>query len=193
MGTSTTRLPNPTAINNFASQPRTKSLHTLDIIATDSSSTHNRFISFNLFSLYKLQSHTRYRHQQTMRSSLIAVAASVATASAAIQGFNYGAAKTDGSFLFEADYKEKFSAAKNLPGASGFSSARLYTMIVSTRQHGHNPPEEGFRLAECHLSHPICLCFLSPAPFHTTSASCSTSSSFVTTLRSDADNFIARW
>lgn len=64
-----------------------------------------------------------------MRSSLFAVAASLATASAAVQGFNYGATKTDGSFMFEADYKEKFSAAKSLPGASGFSSARLYTMI----------------------------------------------------------------
>jgi glucan endo-1,3-beta-D-glucosidase len=67
-----------------------------------------------------------------MRSSLfIAAAATLSTASASIQGFNYGSAKTDGSFMFEADFKSKFNTAKNLVGASGFSSARLYTMIVS--------------------------------------------------------------
>jgi len=65
-----------------------------------------------------------------MRSSIVlAFTASLSTASAAIQGFNYGSTKTDGSFMFEADFKSKFSAAKNLAGASGFSSARLYTMI----------------------------------------------------------------
>jgi len=65
-----------------------------------------------------------------MRSStLLAAAASLSTASAAIQGFNYGSTKTDGSFMYEQDFQDKFSTAKNLVGTSGFASARLYTMI----------------------------------------------------------------
>jgi len=68
-----------------------------------------------------------------MRSSLIAVAASLSAASAVYQGFNYGATKSDGSFMFQADYEAKFKNAQQLVGTSGFSSARLYTMIVSNQ------------------------------------------------------------
>lgn len=65
-----------------------------------------------------------------MRSSIVfAVTASLSTASAAVQGFNYGATKSDGSFMFYQDYKDKFNTAQGLVGASGFNSARLYTMI----------------------------------------------------------------
>lgn len=64
-----------------------------------------------------------------MRSSLIALVASVTTVSAVFQGFNYGATKSDGSFMYKADYEAKFNNAKNLVGTSGFTSARLYTMI----------------------------------------------------------------
>ena len=67
-----------------------------------------------------------------MRSSLIAVAASLSAVSAVYQGFNYGATKSDGSFMFQADYEAKFKNAQQLVGTSGFSSARLYTMIVSS-------------------------------------------------------------
>jgi glucan endo-1,3-beta-D-glucosidase len=68
-----------------------------------------------------------------MRSAsavLLALAASLSTTSAALQGFNYGATKSDGSYNFQSDYQALFSTAKNLVGTSGFTSARLYTMIV---------------------------------------------------------------
>lgn len=60
-------------------------------------------------------------------STLIALAA---PASAVYQGFNYGATKSDGSFMYEADFEALFKNAKNLVGTSGFTSARLYTSIV---------------------------------------------------------------
>lgn len=64
-------------------------------------------------------------------SSLFALAASLASVSAVFQGFNYGATKSDGSFMFQADYEAKFKNAKELVGTNGgFTSARLYTMIV---------------------------------------------------------------
>ncbi|KAE8444757.1 hypothetical protein EG329_014217 [Mollisiaceae sp. DMI_Dod_QoI] len=66
-----------------------------------------------------------------MRSSgLLAFAASLATSSAVYQGFNYGATKSDGYAAREqSDFESLFSTAKNLVGTSGFTSARLYTMI----------------------------------------------------------------
>jgi glucan endo-1,3-beta-D-glucosidase len=67
-----------------------------------------------------------------MRTSIVlAAAASLSTASAAIQGFNYGSTKSDSTFMYYADFKDKFTTAQGLVGASGFNSARLYTMIVS--------------------------------------------------------------
>lgn len=64
-------------------------------------------------------------------SPLVAVAASVASASAASQGFNYGSTKSDGTFLYQADYESLFTAAQGLAGTNGgFTSARLYTTIV---------------------------------------------------------------
>ncbi|TVY23385.1 putative glucan endo-1,3-beta-glucosidase [Lachnellula hyalina] len=63
-------------------------------------------------------------------SGLLAVAASVASASAASQGFNYGSTKSDGTFLYQADYESLFTAAQGLTGTNGgFTSARLYTTI----------------------------------------------------------------
>jgi glucan endo-1,3-beta-D-glucosidase len=59
----------------------------------------------------------------------IALALSIAAVEAAHQGFNYGATKVDGSYNYEADFKTEFQTAKNLVGTSGFTSARLYTMI----------------------------------------------------------------
>lgn len=66
-----------------------------------------------------------------MRSSnLFALAASLSTSTAVYQGFNYGATKSDGvTFRYQADFQSLFSTAKNLVGTSGFTSARLYTMI----------------------------------------------------------------
>lgn len=60
---------------------------------------------------------------------LLALALSVATADAVSKGFNYGATKADGSSKYQADFKKDFAAAKVLVGNSGFTSARLYTMI----------------------------------------------------------------
>lgn len=47
----------------------------------------------------------------------------------AYQGFNYGSAFTDGSAITQRDYENRFSTAQQLVGASGFTSARLFTMI----------------------------------------------------------------
>ena len=56
-----------------------------------------------------------------------AIAASIA--SAAYQGFNYGSIFTDGSGMVQSDYRSAFATAQNLVGTSGFTSARLFTMI----------------------------------------------------------------
>jgi glucan endo-1,3-beta-D-glucosidase len=58
-----------------------------------------------------------------LTSTLFALAASLSTASAVVyKGFNYGSA---------ADFENDFNTAKNLVGTSGFTSARLYTMIAA--------------------------------------------------------------
>ena len=62
-------------------------------------------------------------------SHLLVLAASIASASAVYQGFNYGSTFTDGSALVESDFQSRFTTAQNLVGTSGFTSARLYTMI----------------------------------------------------------------
>ena len=45
------------------------------------------------------------------------------------KGFNYGSTFDDGSIKAESDYQGEFTSAQNLVGNSGFTSARLYTMI----------------------------------------------------------------
>jgi len=62
-----------------------------------------------------------------MRSASILALAGAAAAQ--YKGFNYGATNNDGSVRQQADFANLFNAAKNLDGASGFTSARLYTMI----------------------------------------------------------------
>lgn len=67
-----------------------------------------------------------------MRSSgLLAIMASISAAAAVNQGFNYGSTNTDGSAKDQTTYTSEFTTAQNLVGTSGFTSARLYTMIVS--------------------------------------------------------------
>ena len=62
-------------------------------------------------------------------STFLALATSISASSAAsLQGFNYGSTKSDGSFQMQSDFEALFSTAKQV--SSGFSSARLYTMIV---------------------------------------------------------------
>ena len=57
-----------------------------------------------------------------LTSTLFALAASLSTASAVVyKGFNYGSG---------ADFQNDFTTAQNLVGTSGFTSARLYTMIA---------------------------------------------------------------
>ncbi|GIJ86562.1 hypothetical protein Asppvi_005451 [Aspergillus pseudoviridinutans] len=62
-------------------------------------------------------------------TQLVALALALATSEAAHQGFNYGSTKSDGSAKSQSDFQSEFSTAKNLVGTSGFTSARLYTMI----------------------------------------------------------------
>ncbi|KAF4540796.1 Glycoside hydrolase subgroup catalytic core [Lasiodiplodia theobromae] len=62
-------------------------------------------------------------------SSLLGLAAGLTTAAAQIKGFNYGNTLTTGAPKSLADFTNEFNLAKNLVGASGFTSARLYTMI----------------------------------------------------------------
>lgn len=62
-------------------------------------------------------------------SSLLGLAAGITTAAAQYKGFNYGNTLTTGAPKSLADFTNEFNLAKNLVGASGFTSARLYTMI----------------------------------------------------------------
>ncbi|KAA8569766.1 hypothetical protein EYC84_001348 [Monilinia fructicola] len=64
-----------------------------------------------------------------LSKTLFALVASLSTASAVHQGFNYGATNADGSYRSQADFQDAFEAAKSLVGTSGFTSARLYTML----------------------------------------------------------------
>jgi len=61
--------------------------------------------------------------------SLLALAATISAAQAGIKGFNYGSTNTDGSPVTQDRFVELFNNAKNLQGTSGFTSARLYTMV----------------------------------------------------------------
>jgi len=63
-------------------------------------------------------------------STFLSIAASLSSASATVyKGFNYGNKFTDGTAKVQSDYEKEFNVAKNLVGTSGFTSARLYTMI----------------------------------------------------------------
>ena len=65
---------------------------------------------------------------------LLALAAMASSAEAAYRGFNYGSTFTDGAAKVQANFEAEFRAAANLDGADGaFTSARLFTMIVSRR------------------------------------------------------------
>lgn len=68
----------------------------------------------------------------TVSKNIIALSAALSTANAAFQGFNYGAAFTNGAVKLQSDFEQEFEDAHNLKGTNGaFDSARLYTMIVS--------------------------------------------------------------
>ncbi|KAI0846391.1 glycoside hydrolase family 17 protein [Daldinia vernicosa] len=58
-----------------------------------------------------------------------AVAAATTAANTGIKGFNYGAFFLNQAAKQQADFEYEFNRAKNLPGTSGWTSARLYSMI----------------------------------------------------------------
>ncbi|XDG06280.1 hypothetical protein ABKA04_005895 [Annulohypoxylon sp. FPYF3050] len=69
-------------------------------------------------------------------SSVIGLAATASTAAAAvsaansgIKGFNYGAFFLNQAAKQQADFEYEFNRAKSLSGTSGWTSARLYTMV----------------------------------------------------------------
>ncbi|KAI1344726.1 glycoside hydrolase family 17 protein [Xylariaceae sp. FL0016] len=67
-------------------------------------------------------------------SSIIGLTATASSAAAAaansgIKGFNYGAFFLNQQAKVQTDFAYEFNRAQNLPGTSGWSSARLYTMI----------------------------------------------------------------
>jgi len=63
-------------------------------------------------------------------SSFVASALALATGSLAIEkGFNYGATNADSSCRKYEDFHKMFTRSRNLVGAPGFTSARLYTSI----------------------------------------------------------------
>ncbi|ESZ94070.1 hypothetical protein SBOR_5546 [Sclerotinia borealis F-4128] len=64
-----------------------------------------------------------------LSKTLFAIMASLSTASAVHQGFNYGATNADGSYRSQSDFQDAFEVANALVGTSGFTSARLYTML----------------------------------------------------------------
>ena len=64
--------------------------------------------------------------------AFVASLSALSTALAAQQGFNYASTFASGGAKQESDFKTDFTNAKNLAGTNGgFTSARLYTMIVS--------------------------------------------------------------
>lgn len=62
-------------------------------------------------------------------TSVAAAASLLTTADAAVKGFNYGSTFNNNQAKVVTDFEYEFNAAKNLPGTSGWTSARLYTMI----------------------------------------------------------------
>ncbi|KAI1470729.1 glycoside hydrolase family 17 protein [Daldinia caldariorum] len=59
----------------------------------------------------------------------IASILALASTASAIQGFNYGSTFTTGAAKQQSDFENEFTTAQNLKGTSGWTSARLYTMV----------------------------------------------------------------
>ncbi|KAL9060437.1 MAG: hypothetical protein Q9162_000610 [Coniocarpon cinnabarinum] len=80
-----------------------------------------------------------------MHAKLATTAALASAVSAQVhQGFNYGAAFTNGNPKQVQDFQDEFTAAQNLPGHKGFTSARLYTNIQAKTT---NTPISAFQAA----------------------------------------------
>lgn len=68
----------------------------------------------------------------SVSTSLLAIATAVSSASAAYQGFNYGATFTNGAPKVQTDFENEFKTAAGLEGTNGaFTSARIFTLVVS--------------------------------------------------------------
>ncbi len=66
-------------------------------------------------------------------SRLVALATLFSCTLATFQGFNYGSSFTTGAAKAQSDFEAEFKTAQGLAGTNGaFTSARLYTTIVST-------------------------------------------------------------
>lgn len=88
----------------------------------------NLLLSLAIFARSLAQ--TPHQPPHTMQLKNITAALGLATTvSAQVQGFNYGATNEDGSCRSYSDFVNLFNRAKNLAGAQGFASARLYTSI----------------------------------------------------------------
>ncbi|KAI0111920.1 glycoside hydrolase family 17 protein [Daldinia grandis] len=59
----------------------------------------------------------------------VASVLALASTASAIQGFNYGSTFTTGAAKLQSDFENEFTTAQNLKGTSGWTSARLYTMV----------------------------------------------------------------
>lgn len=63
-------------------------------------------------------------------AQLVALAGVISTAYAQVyQGFNYGSVFTNNAPITQQGYENEFNTAKQLQGTSGFTSARLFTLI----------------------------------------------------------------
>lgn len=65
----------------------------------------------------------------TMQYLSLLALAGTAIAQDVSKGFNYGNVFTNGAAKQQSDFEAEFNRAQSLPNTSGFSSARLYTMI----------------------------------------------------------------
>ena len=75
---------------------------------------------------------------------LFSITIFIGCTAAVYQGFNYGSVFSDGSSMVQSDYRNAFAAARNLVGTSGFTSARLFTMIQAGTK---NSPTEAIPAA----------------------------------------------
>lgn len=76
--------------------------------------------------------HTTSTSTSFVMRTTLAAASLLALASAveAAKGFNYGSTFTTGAAKVQSDFEAEFKTAAGLEGTNGFTSARLYTMIV---------------------------------------------------------------
>jgi glucan endo-1,3-beta-D-glucosidase len=63
--------------------------------------------------------------------SIADAAATVSAANTGIKGFNYGAFFLNQQAKVQSDFAYEFNRAKSMPGTSGWTTARLYTMSMS--------------------------------------------------------------